>query len=170
MFCPSCGTEDTIGLPYCNRCGANLNSALAEQSELVVVNLTKPTLIIGLTLTLITLFGFGAVISGAVALSHSVQLGSDPVIATVVMGMLTILTTDFFLVRQLSKLIDASLKPGATRHSRKSMPPPTNVPQLPRPIKSQLSPAASVTEHTTRFFEPSYRPPAESEDPARRKS
>jgi len=169
MFCPSCGSEYAIGLPYCNRCGANLNSALTEMPEPVIVNLTKPTLIISLTLMAFTLIGFSAVISGAIALSHSIQLGSDPVVATIVFGMLTIMTTDLFLARQLSKLINASLKSGATRHSRKSMP-LANVSQLPRPITSQLSPAPSVTENTTRFFEPAYRPPAEGEDPAQRKS
>ena len=167
MFCPSCGTEYAIGLPYCNRCGANLNSPLGESSETVIVNLTKPTLIISLTLMVFTLIGFTAVISGAIALSRSVQLGTDPVVATIVLGMLTIMTTDFFLARQLSKLITASLKPGATKQTRKSMP-PANVAQLPRPITSQLSPAPSVTENTTRFFEPAYRPPGE--DPSPRKS
>ena len=169
MFCPSCGTEYAIGLPYCNRCGANLNSTLAELPEPVIINLTKPILIISLTLLVFTLIGFSAVISGAIALSHNIQLGTDPVVATIVLGMLTILTTDFFLARQLSKLINASLKSDTARHTRKSMP-PTNVAQLPRPITSQLTPAPSVTENTTRFFEPAYRPPAEGGDPPQRKS
>src|SRR6266545_643082 len=125
MFCPSCGTEYTIELKYCNRCGANLSTALAAQPEPIVVNLTKPTLIIGVVMTLMTLGGFGLVIGGAIELAHSVQLGSDPVIAMVVMGMLTILTADIFLVRQLAKLIDASVRPGSPRIARKQMPPAT---------------------------------------------
>ena len=160
MFCPSCGTEYTIELKYCNRCGANLSTALEAQPELVVVNLTKPTLIIGTVMTLVTLGGFGMVIAGAVELAHSPQLGSDPVIAMVVMGMLTILTADIFLVRQLAKLIEASVKPGAAKTSRQM--PPATVSQLPPLTTSQFAPA-SVTENTTRFFEPS-RAPAKGED------
>ena len=162
MFCPSCGTEYTIELKYCNRCGANLSTALVAEPEHVEINITKPVLIIGTVMTLVTLGGFGMVIAGAVELSHSPQLGSDPVIATVVMGMLTILTADIFLVRQLAKLIEASLRPGAPRTSRKQIPPPT-ASQLPPLTTSQFAPAPSVTENTTRFFEP-YRAPAEGQD------
>ncbi len=156
MFCPSCGAEYTIELKYCNRCGANLSTALAAQTEPVVVNLTKPTLIIGIVMTLITLGGFGMVIGGAVELAHSTQMRTDPIIAMVVMGMLTILTADVFLVRQLAKLIEASVRPGSPRIARKQMPPAT-VSQLP-PSTTQFTPAPSVTENTTRFFE-SYRAP-----------
>ena len=162
MFCPSCGTEYTIELKYCNRCGANLNTALAAQPEPVVVNLTKPTLIIGTVMTLLTLGGFGMVIGGAIELAHNIQLGSDPIIAMVVMGMLTILTADVFLVRQLAKLIEASVRPGPPRIPRSQMPPAT-VSQLPPLSTSQFTPAPSVTENTTRFFE-SYRAPTEGED------
>lgn len=162
MFCPSCGTEYAIELKYCNRCGANLNTALAAQPELVVVNLTKPTLIIGTVITLLTLGGFGMVIAGAVELARNAQMGSDPIIAMVVLGMLTILTADIFLVRQLAKLIEASLKPGTPRISRTQMP-PASVSQLPPLSTSQFTPAPSVTENTTRLFE-SYRAPSEGED------
>jgi len=164
MYCPSCGTEYAIELKYCNRCGANLNAALAAQSEPVVVNLTKPTLIIGAVMTLLTLGGFGMVIGGAVELARNVQLGSDPVIAMVVMGMLTILTADIFLVRQLSKLINASLTSGAQAQPRRSnVLASPSVAQLPQPAAPRLQGVPSVTENTTRFFE-SYRAPSEGED------
>lgn len=161
MFCPSCGTEYAIELKYCNRCGANLSTAPAAQPELVVVNLTKPTLIIGIVMTLLTLGGFGIIVGGAVELARTAQFGADPVIAMVVMGMITILTADIFLVRQLAKLIDASLKSGPSRATRTQMP-PANVSQLP-PMSTQFTPAPSVTENTTRLFE-SYRAPSEGED------
>lgn len=163
MFCPTCGTENSIGLPYCNRCGANLNIALIAQPEPIVVNLTKPILIIGTALTLITLGGFGMLIAGAAELAHNVQLGGDPVIATIVMGMITILTTDFFLVRQLSKLIDASLKLGSPKSSKAPTAVATSGPPLPLLSTSPHSPASSVTDRTTRFFEPAYRAPSEVE-------
>src|SRR5713226_5201586 len=110
MFCPSCGTEDTIGLPYCNRCGANLGGMIASQTEPVIVNLTKPTLIIAATLAVLTLGGFAGLIGGALSLA-SVVHSSDPLIAMIIFGMLTIMIVDIFLVRQLSKLISASLSP-----------------------------------------------------------
>jgi hypothetical protein len=166
MYCPSCGTEYTIELKYCNRCGANLSTEVAAQPEPVVMNLTKPTLIIGAVMTLLTLGGFGIVISGAVELSRNLQLGGDPVVATIVMGMLTILTADIFLVRQLSKIINAALssKTQIQPKRRKALANPSMGP-LPQPSTSRLQGAPSVTEGTTRFFEP-YRAPSEVEDKA----
>ncbi len=168
MFCPSCGIEDTIGLPYCNRCGANLGGMIAPQTEPPVINLTKPTLIIGVTLAVLTLGGFAGLIEGAKELAPIVR-NSDPLIALIVLGMITILTVDVFLVRQLSRVITAALsstvKPQVKRSKAIAAP---SAPQLLRPNTARLESAPSVTEHTTRFFEPVYRSPAEVRDPVTR--
>ena len=98
MFCPSCGAEYTIELKYCNRCGANLGSVKMPQSTPIVVSVTKPILILGILMLLLTLGGFAILIAGAIALSPSVH-GSDPLIAMILVGMLTILTINVFLAR-----------------------------------------------------------------------
>src|SRR5215831_6001494 len=108
MFCPSCGAEYAIELKYCNRCGANLSSALATQSPQVVVNITKPTMIVALTMMVVTLGGFGADVGGAINLAHFLH-GDDPLIAMIIFGMLTIMTIDIFLARLLTRLINAAL-------------------------------------------------------------
>ena len=167
MFCPSCGAEYTIELKYCNRCGANLNTALTAQPEPVLVSLTKPTLIIGAAITLLTLGGFGMLIAGAVELAHSVQLGGDGIFAIVALGMVTILSTDIFLVRQLSRLISASLSSGTQPKPRRQPVPATAPPaQLQQHVPAHLHGAPSVTENTTRFLEPAHREPTASDDPA----
>src|SRR5688572_33112186 len=107
MFCPSCGTEST-GLKYCNRCGANLASPSAP-TEIVQINLTKPALIIGVILAVLTLGGFALLIVGAGMLA-TVTRAVDPLIALIFMGIVTILTADILLIRQLSKLVNAALK------------------------------------------------------------
>src|SRR5262245_55168138 len=112
MFCPSCGTEYTIELKYCNRCGANLSTNVAQPVQPLLVNVTKPTSIIGALLLLVTLGGFGAVVSGAVALAQILR-GNDSFMAIILFGMLTILIVDIFLVRLLSKLINAALSSNA---------------------------------------------------------
>jgi len=170
MFCPSCGTEDTIGLPYCNRCGANLGGLVAPQAGPAVISVTKPTLIISLTLAAVTLGGFAGLIEGAQALSINLHGGSnDPLIALIVMGMITILTVDIFLIRQLSRVITAALsstvQPQPKRPNAVTAHP---IPQLQRPNTARLEPTPSVTEHTTRFFEPAYRSPAAAAEPADR--
>ena len=170
MFCPSCGTEDTIGLPYCNRCGANLGGMVGAPAEPPVVNVTKPTLIISLTLAAVTLGGFAGLIEGAQALSINLHGGSnDPLIALIVMGMITILTVDMFLIRQLSRVITLALSStGQAKLKRPKAIAGPSAPQLQRPTTARLDPAPSVTEHTTRFFEPAYRSPGEASEPANR--
>jgi hypothetical protein len=164
MYCPSCGTEYTIELKYCNRCGANLNTEMATQSQLVPVSLTKPAIVLGTILTMLTLGGFGVLISGAVELSRAARLDPDGITGIVITGMLTILITDVFLVRLLTKIINASLSSSAQTQPRRpnSLANPSSV-QLPQPATARVQGVPSVTEGTTRFFEP-YATSGEAQD------
>jgi hypothetical protein len=165
MFCPSCGAEYTIELKYCNRCGANLSTDLEQSSAIVPINVTKPTLAIGATMIILTLIGFGLLMGGAIELSRGARIDPDSITAIVVIGMLTILTTDIFLVRLLSRLINAALSAGqVSQAQRPKVRANVQPPQLQPPTAArQFQGAPSVTENTTRFFEP-YRVPAESAD------
>jgi hypothetical protein len=166
MYCPSCGSEYTVELKYCNRCGANLGVGLEEQNQIVPISLTKPALIIGAVIAILTIMGFGMVITGAVELSHNVRFGEDAIAAIVVPGMLTILVIDILLARQLSKIITASLSSSTQVQPKrtKALPNPTMA-QLPQPPASSFQGVPSVTEGTTRFFEP-YRAPTAADDRA----
>jgi hypothetical protein len=84
----------------------------------------------------------------------------DPLIALIFMGIVTILTTDILLIRQLSKLVTAALKPDQAVRSQQTIaaePPP----QFSRVDTAPFLPASSVTENTTRFLENEYRAPVE---------
>jgi hypothetical protein len=149
MFCPSCGTESPIDLNYCNRCGANLSAGIAAPPA-APVNVTKPTLIIGLVMLLITLGGFAGVFSTAVDLS--VGTGSKDVpMAVIFFGMLGIVIIDALLFSLLWKLINAALSSAKTQTNKKQ--PSYQQPQFVQPTTARLQPAPSVTENTTRFFE-----------------
>jgi hypothetical protein len=153
MFCQSCGAEHAIGLNYCNRCGANLNTSVA-QTALGPVSVTKPAIVIGSALILLTLLGFMALMEGAAKLAQIFQQ-NDPVVVTIALGMITIMVTDIMLVIQLSRLITAALRPVQTAQPKKL--------QAQKPVEQISSPNAplpSITEHTTRTLEPAYRQPA----------
>jgi len=156
MYCPSCGTEYSIELKYCNRCGANLDTALSTQPEVVPISLTKPAIVLGAVITFLTLGGFGTLMSAAIELSRGARLDPDSITAIIIVGMLIILTTDIFLVRLLTKIINASLSPRSVTRPRRSkaLANPSMV-QLPQPPTARLQGVPSVTEGTTRFFEPS---------------
>jgi len=151
MFCPSCGTEST-GLNYCNRCGANLTGPIASSAEtLPPINLTKPMLIIGTVALFITLAGFFMILAAATTLARAGGDGDLPKMV-VGFGMLTVLTVDLLLMRQLSKLISAALSPARQAKEKQTAAPPNNV-RLPQPTTARLGPGVSITENTTRFFD-----------------
>jgi hypothetical protein len=157
MFCPSCGTEST-GLNYCNRCGANL-SALIAPVELAPISLTKPILILGIVILLITLGGLGGIMSGTVEMVRS---GAGPVSPAIpIFGIPMLLTIDILLIRLLSKLINAALSP-ERRQLARPQPQSYESPRLSHPSTARLEPAASVTENTTRFFD-TYSSPSSAE-------
>ncbi len=159
MFCPTCGAE-SIGLNYCNRCGANLTAPVASPIvQFVPVSVTKPILIIGILIAMITLGGFGGIVSGTIQMVERGAGGVSP--ALPIFGLPCILVIDILLIRQLSKLISAALSPNR-------LPPPETLAAmqgdpryLPPTTTARLEGAASVTENTTRFLEETYRPPVE---------
>lgn len=166
MFCPSCGTE-SAGLKYCNRCGANLGP-LSAPTEIVQINLTKPALIIGVILAVLTLGGFALLVIGAGMLATVTQ-SVDPLIALIFMGIVTILTADILLIRQLSKIVTAALKfdqPVKSQQSIATEP----APQFSRANTAPFLPASSVTENTTRFLESDYRAPVEPQPAEKQKT
>lgn len=148
MYCSSCGAEYAIGLNYCNRCGANLNPSVGEQ-DLAPVNVTKPAIVIGLTVMTITLGGFAGVIEGATRLGQVFQQ-NDPVVATIFMGMVTIMVADIMLLTQLSRLISAALNRPA---QPKKLPKQKGAKQIAAPGPGSYVPVSSVTDHTTRTLD-----------------
>jgi len=154
MFCPSCGAEYAIGLHYCNRCGANLGAP--SPSEPVPINVTKPTIIITLAMLLITLGGFAAVVEGATKLANVFQQ-NDPVVITIIFGMGTIMVIDIMLILQISRLISAAL---GQKTQPKKLPKQKEAQQI-GPAAAAYVPVGSVTDHTTRTLQPTYRQPVE---------
>ncbi|MDX6446771.1 MAG: hypothetical protein QOH71_3845 [Blastocatellia bacterium] len=133
------------------------------QPQFVPVSLTKPAIVIGAILTLLTLGGFGVLTSAAVELSRAARLAPEGITGIVITGMLIILIADVFLVRLLTKIINASLSSNLQAPPRraKALSNPSAV-YLPQPATARLRGVPSVTEGTTRFFE-AYRT-ATSED------
>jgi hypothetical protein len=149
MYCPSCGTEVTLGLNYCNRCGANLSqSTNLPEPPVRSVNLTGPTIAIALMVVI----GMGIIFASVADLART---DFHPVALTwmVIAGLGMLAGVAALVIRQWSHLA------GITKPKEKSLPHKKTADkefapaQLP-PLRSE--PASSVTEHTTRTFEPAY--------------
>ena len=151
MYCPTCGQETPQELNYCNRCGANLNPVIAQERS----SGTAAVIILSLVIALLTLFGMVAIMEGLGELKRNGFsegiMGMFMFFSFVITG-----TIDVLLVRQLSHLLNANRQPGRPLQSRQSA---TRELNSPRQAGALGEPVPSVTEHTTRTFEPSYREP-----------
>ena len=147
MYCPVCGAETIQGLKYCKQCGANLNPP-AEG-----VNISKLT---GMFWA-IAVFGIGALallVGGAVVVTALGQGGSDLAAVTAI-GFAVVLIISALLIRQVSRVISMTQRSDrAEPHtSTSAIKERRTAPQLDAPPRA----VPSVTEHTTRDFEPSLK-------------
>ena len=146
MYCSSCGSALTPNLVYCNKCGARVaqNEAIESKSDIA------PEFLVGAMITLFVL-GLGVMIGLMAVMKRGV--GFDPPI------ILAITFLCFSLLLLIETILIFFLFRETFRRKRKG------VEQLKQPTTKELEagtplglPAnmASVTEHTTRAFDPAY--------------
>ena len=151
MHCPSCGSELTSELSYCNRCGANLK-ALLNQSGGRPPKLVGAAWAISMAVVLVTLGGFGMMFGMVMALiTHGISLSGGGIIL-IVFALLIILVIASLLVRQLSRVLSFSdlLLSAAPRSNQSTV---SQKPQQQIGTHLREHPL-SVTEHTTHVLEP----------------
>lgn len=143
MYCATCGNAITPGLSYCNRCGASLKERAEPTTR------TGAVVAFLIAITVLAIAGLGIMIGGALALKREAALGEDVVGMFMFFTFFILTLTEFFLVRQLSKLI-------AAPESKKIISQPLL--QMPHELPSGQArglpePVSSVTENTTRTLE-----------------
>jgi hypothetical protein len=133
MYCPSCGIASTPGLSYCNRCGANLSTI--KPSELPVNSLMDSTF-------WMTVFGLGVIVGGVLAMK-ALEFREVFIIAYMILSTMAFLGIYGMHVWQFIRLTSgAKRSTGTTEVITKE------------PARMLPEPMPSVTEHTTRTFEP----------------
>ena len=163
MHCPNCGAESTQGLNYCKRCGSNLappTYPINRSGE--IIPRTRGTAgaawAMALATVAITLGGLGIVFNLAFDLVRPLYPGSTAVPgAALIAGLMvgsgsaTVFGIVWSMVRLFSRLLSLPQESRDSSHFRKQpvMGEPKNIP-LPAP--SSVIP--SVTEQTTRNFDP----------------
>ncbi len=150
MYCSSCGVAVTSGLSYCNYCGAKLVTAdgdsVGESREV------KPELLV-MVMTALFLFGLFAITILIGMLKSILELPVERVLGVALVPFLLLLILEGVFMRLLLRnrrnTNDASdtgqLRGSATKELDAAQPP-----MLPEHM-------SSVTEHTTRAFDPVYR-------------
>jgi hypothetical protein len=161
MYCQACGAEVSEGMSFCNRCGAKLKPV---SEEVAVASSQPPAKVtngaawaMAAAVALITIIGFGLIFSLVMVFVEK-GLSIDEGRLAVIMTMLfSVLLIDWLLLRQFTRLTSAKAQAAedapAKPEKRKLSGKPSAVPQLAAP----RGPVASVTENTTRTFEPAYR-------------
>jgi len=148
MYCQSCGASVTENLSYCNRCGANLRPlvTVAKPSGLIWV------IFVGLTLMALPFPAFIVIVQLMKELK-SAGFPIEFIIAISVISLLTVFGAVLLLSRLLSPLVKTYLQSGeADKPSKLELSYKT-----PAQLEEAREPVSSVTENTTRIFEPVYR-------------
>jgi hypothetical protein len=161
MYCPSCGSEITVELKYCSRCGANLSLTppIYPATMATPIRLTVPSIVLGLTITI----GLGIIFSTARELAD-LHLHPAAITWMVLFGVATLFGCTALLLRFWAKMFSLNREHQSTASIR----PPA---QMPGPgaqqqhLPPRFEPVPSVTEHTTRTFS---RPYLETTDPGTR--
>jgi hypothetical protein len=162
MYCPNCGSESTQGLNYCKRCGANLSGAVQTvevPAGAALTGLPFALAVVGLSVAtgVVALGGLGLILAVVDNMARN-PTAEDLAKMILVLGIMMVSAISGLLVWQISRLLNLP---------RKSASAPLQSQRLARPSAPPLASApsaASVTENTTRNFDPAlYRDPKATE-------
>lgn len=152
MYCPSCGNALPQGLSYCNRCGADLSgiqgSGSGKGMELTQAGKLPSLLVVATVFVTLVLSGL---MLGAMPLMNLIGLNQGAILSFVGLIFLTMVAIDGVLLWQLFRIT------GRAKQSPVAAPERIITSGL-EPNRGQplLEPRMSVTDHTTRNFEPAY--------------
>ncbi|HXG92267.1 MAG TPA: hypothetical protein VNN73_07850 [Blastocatellia bacterium] len=149
MYCPDCGTECAEGLRFCTRCGVSLTKEL--KSEQPKISFGK----LAAMFWAIAIFGLVSIsaLAGIMIPLTIFHAGKEVIVPVMIFGSGAIITIAALLIRQLARLI--SIVKGEDEASQRPRPVASRRtdPQLAAPPRA----FGSVTENTTRTFDPVYR-------------
>ena len=149
MYCPSCGVAVAKGLSYCNYCGAKLGGAKSD--DVVKSSDIKPELVMS-AMVVVFVFGLVAITMLIGVMKTTLALNAGPILAFAMLSFLIMLFLEGVFLRLLFRRNRGAQEVGDTeplkQHTTKELD-AARARALPEPVPS-------VTEHTTRTFEPIY--------------
>ncbi len=151
MYCSSCGAAVTRGLSYCNHCGTKLGGANAE-----AVAWQSKTLPESLVWAIVSVFvvGMGTTIGLMAMLKHLVDLSQGLVLLFGLLSFALMIAVEIVFIymllsRRRTGEKEAAGDEGPAGRATKELDAAREARALPEPVPS-------VTEQTTRAFEPAY--------------
>ena len=150
MYCSSCGVAVTQGLPYCNYCGAKLSQDSGDKPP----DTKSSGLVGGLVTMMVATFVMGLfVITIFMGVMKTViHLDTGPMLAFTTLSFLIMLMLEGIFIRLLFRpLKHRESEPRKTFQNNRA-----STKELEAESRQPMEPIASVTEHTTRAFDPIY--------------
>ena len=150
MYCPSCGVAVAQGLSYCNHCGAKLNGEKGD-TLIKASELRAESLIISAMVGLFIL-GLGAIAVLIGVLKAVAGFDLPILLAVTVLSFVLMLVVEGVLIGLLLKGRRGAKEAGDTERLEEQTTKELGEAQA----RALTDPVPSVTEQTTRAFEPIY--------------
>ncbi|HSP62179.1 MAG TPA: hypothetical protein VLQ90_04270 [Pyrinomonadaceae bacterium] len=150
MYCSSCGVAVAQGLSYCNYCGEKLNGAKGD--SLIESREVKPEMLVA-AMVFVFVFGLGAITVLMGVMKAVLELGLGQILAFTLLSFLIMLSIEGVIVRLLFRRKRGAEEAGDIVRLKGQATKELDAAQA----RVLPAPASSVTEHTTRAFEPIYR-------------
>jgi predicted amidophosphoribosyltransferase len=149
MYCPSCGVNVTPGSSYCNYCGEKLSGAKSDR--IIKSPEVRPETLVG-AMVFAFVFGLGAITLLMGMMKAVLRLEVGVILAFALLSFLILLSLEGVFIRLLLRRKRGAEEAGDTVHLQGQATRELDAAQarvLPEPLPS-------VTEHTTRAFDPIY--------------
>lgn len=149
MYCSSCGVAVAQGLTYCNYCGAKLSGAKAD--NVIKSSEAKPETLVA-AMVFVFVFGLVAIMLLMGMMKAVLNLNIGVILAFTLLSFLMMLSLEGVCIRLLFRRKRGTEEAGDTVRLKGQATKELDAAQarvLPEPVPS-------VTEHTTRAFEPVY--------------
>jgi len=147
MYCSSCGVAVTQGVSYCNYCGEKLTAA---KSESIIKEVRPETLVGAMVFTFV--FGLGAITILMGMMKAVLHLEGGLILAFALLCFLIMLSLEGVFIRLLLRRKRGAEEAGDTV----TLKGPATRELYAAQARVLPEPVPSVTEHTTRAFDPIY--------------
>jgi len=149
MYCSACGVAVAQGLSYCNYCGAKLGGAKGK--TVIKSSEVKPEMLVS-AMVVVFVFGLGAITVLMGVMKAVLQLNDGLIIAFILLSFLIMLSLEGVIIRLLFRRKRSPEEAGDAVRLKGQATRELNAAQA----RALPEPMPSVTEHTTRTFEPVY--------------
>jgi hypothetical protein len=150
MYCSSCGTAVTAGVSYCNHCGAKVRKSTGESASKQAESFTESTV---WAMAVVFIVGIGSIIGLMAVMKNVLNFNSSLIIAITLLSFLLFFAVEGTFIWLLLSRRGNVKETGDAKRLQELTTKELDAAEA----RALPEPLPSVTEQTTRTFEPVYR-------------